>query len=581
MRTFWDAHRALSWVVIGVVAVLLVGICVLALIDWNALRPTVARAISARTGREAAINGDLKVHVFSWTPSVEVNGFTLSNPSWAEKPLMFGASRLAASVSLGRLLRGQIVIPQITLVDPVINLERDADGHGSWEFSPSTQASKAKTRPTRIPTIRSLRVENGSLDVIDLVRKLSFSGSFVIAESATKADPNALRIRARGTLNTKPFTLEVDGGPLLNLTPDTPYSLAARVAAADIRLKSNITIRKPFDLAILDVAFTVSGADLADVFYLTGIALPNTPPYELSATVHQNGSHFDIEDLEGRLGTSDLEGKGAFDKDGPRPKLTGAIHSNTLSLVDLEPTLGTPAKPATAKPSLAEHDLAHRKTAPSHAQDAADANAPPSLLLPTSRLQVKRVRGMDADITYDAAAVLSPKIPMRTVHFHLILDDGLLTMKPLSFVLDAGQFAGTVELNARQTVPQSSIDMRIEHVDLGQFTAKAMKTPPLTGEASGRFKLQGTGDSIHSFASGANGEIGVLVPEGEINAAIAELTGIDVARGLGLLATKSDAKSAIRCSVIDFGVTERSACHPDFLHRHLRRPHQRSRRCPS
>jgi uncharacterized protein involved in outer membrane biogenesis len=43
-----------------------------------------------------------------------------------------------------------------------------------------------------------------------------------------------------------------------------------------------------------------------------------------------------------------------------------------------------------------------------------------------------------------------------------------------------------------------------------------------------------------------------MVPNGEINEAIAELTGINVTRGLGLLLTKNETKTSIRCGVVDF-----------------------------
>jgi hypothetical protein len=43
-------------------------------------------------------------------------------------------------VSLGRLFRGQIVIPQIEMVEPVINLERDSQGRASWQLGTTTGA---------------------------------------------------------------------------------------------------------------------------------------------------------------------------------------------------------------------------------------------------------------------------------------------------------------------------------------------------------------------------------------------------------------------------------------------------------
>ena len=77
-----------------------------------------------------------------------------------------------------------------------------------------------------------------------------------------------------------------------------------------------------------DVKFVVTGDDLADVFYLTGLALPNTPKYRLAATVHVVGTQFKVDDLKGRLGSSDIAGQGEVETAGARPKLTAKLSSN-------------------------------------------------------------------------------------------------------------------------------------------------------------------------------------------------------------------------------------------------------------
>jgi uncharacterized protein involved in outer membrane biogenesis len=44
----------------------------------------------------------------------------------------------------------------------------------------------------------------------------------------------------------------------------------------------------------------------------------------------------------------------------------------------------------------------------------------------------------------------------------------------------------------------------------------------------------------------------IVIPHGEIRAAFAELTGINVLSGLGLLLTKETDKTDIRCGILDF-----------------------------
>jgi uncharacterized protein involved in outer membrane biogenesis len=545
-------HKKTKWAAIILALVVLVVVLVLAFFDWNLFRPTLARMITAKTGRPASIDGDLKVHVFSWHPSAQINGLKLGNPPWADRKTMFEAKRITVSVSLGRLLRGQLVLPLIDLDEPTINLERDAQGKASWELG-SAEGKPTPSKPTKLPTIQRLTIEGGHLHVVDLVRKLTFSGSLIASDGSGTKNESAFKIRSSGTLNAKPFRLDANGGPLLDLSPDKPYSFVTHLTASDIDLQTHVTVPKPFDLSLLDFTFTVTGDDLADVFYLTGLALPNTPKYRLSASVHLDGTHYTADDFKGRLGSSDIGGKFQVDTAGARPKLTAKLTSHQLNFVDLAPTLGETAPPAA---SLSASNTAATPSAPATAANDAPSDAPPTTndgrLLPDANLQVNRVRGMDADVTYAAASVTAPKLPMKEVNFHLVLTDGVLTLDPLSFVLDAGKFAGKVKIDARSDVPVTDIDMRLDSVDLAQFKSASMKQSPLSGTLSGRFNFHGAGSSVHKLAANSDGAVSVVIPHGQINDAIAELTGINVLKGLGLLLSKDPGQTDIRCGIVDF-----------------------------
>ena len=552
MRNYLRTHKLLAALGILASLLLIMGVAMIVVLNSNLLRPALTRVISSKTGRETAINGDVHSRLLSTEPSLEINKIVIANPPWAEKPVMFSAEKIRVSLSLGRLLRGQIVLPQLWLVKPVINLERDKQGRASWELGTEAGTPNGNTKPAKIPTLLSLTIEEGSLHVLDQVRKLRFEGSLIAAEEASPSDPSALKIRAKGSLNAKPFSLTVNGAALKDLTPKTAYPFTAKVTAADINLDTHITVEKPFDLGKLHIAFVITGNDLADVFYLTGLALPNTPPYRLAATVKVSGTTFTVDDLNGRLGSSDISGRVVVETRSKIPKLAARLSSKALNIVDLAPTLGAPSSGKTDTLSAdPQHQLA-TNVAPQSKRIVTEYQKLHDRLLPDSELQLDRVRGMDADVHYAAESVITPKVPVRQVSLSLRLDKGLLKFDPLSFVLDKGTFSGTVTIDARNEVPTSTVDMRIENVDLAQFKSASMKSAPLTGTLMGRMQINGTGDSVHKFASSAQGAISMIIPGGEIEAGIAELTGIDVTRGLGLLLGKNEQKTAIRCSVMDF-----------------------------
>jgi AsmA family protein len=523
--------------------------------DWNYFRPTLARIIAEKTGRHTVIRGNLRVHLWSFEPRAEIGGLTMDNPAWAQRSVMFSADELTVSVRLGRLLRGQIVIPEIKVVRPAIDVERDAKGRASWEFGSQDGRPQKSSRPAKIPTIRRLLIESGTIRVSDGIRKLKLDGTLNASDVAGQ-ESGGFELKCKGSLNDKPFQADLHGGPLINLDPDHPYQLTAHLNAADIKVDARTSFPKPFDMAQYSVKFEVSGNDLADVFYLTGLALPNTPPYRLSADVEHRGTLFHMGNLKGKLGASDIEGMVEIETGRARPKFIAKLRSDTLDMVDLAPTLGHPAAPANTlsaqtPPPATKH--AQRAAPPAAPAATPDAQPPASQwLFPDADLQVNRVRGMDADVTYQARSVVAPKMPMKEVRFHLLLNGGLLKLDPLSFVLDAGKFAGNVTIDAAKDVPESTIDMAIDAVDLSQFTSAKLKQPPLQGSLTGRLKVHGFGTSVHKLAASADGTVSVALPTGQMSEPLAELTGIDIVKGLGLLFSQKQPNVAIRCGVIDF-----------------------------
>jgi uncharacterized protein involved in outer membrane biogenesis len=553
--TFRKSHKIVAGVAIGILALVLCLVVFLALFDWNSARPAVSRWLTAKSHRPASIAGNLRVHPWSWNPTIEVEGLTLANPTWAQRSTMFTAQDLKITVSLGRLLRGQLVLPEITLTKPEINLERDARGRASWELSDATGSPKQDTDSTKLPTIRRLIIDNGQVHVVDRIRKLTFDGSLSAADGAGNGDSSAFKLHCRGSLNSRPFKLDFNGGPLINISPDKPYDFDADLNAADLNLEAKVSIPKPFDLGAFDAKFTVSGNDLADGFFITGLALPNTAKFRISGTVRRADTAYTVDDLNGRVGSSDLTGKVRVRITGSRPLLTAELNSKALNIVDLAPALGRPAPGATGlaatAPAGSLHKVAHgSNTAPG--SNTADSAPSSGLLLPDADLQLNRIRGMDADVTYRAGSITASKLPLKQVSLHLLLNQGVLKMDPLSFEFDQGRFSGSVIIDGAKDSPETTIDMGIDNVNLAEFKSAKAKEAPLQGELRGRVKIHGRGTSIHKLASVADGTISLAIPNGQVNEAIAELTGINVIKGLGLLFNNNQPQTAIRCGVVDF-----------------------------
>lgn len=543
----WRA--ALKWTALGIAGLLVLLLLVLAFADWNRLKGPIERMASARSGRVVKIDGALDVHIWSLTPRASVEGLVIGNPPWEADRPMVRVERLNVQLKLLPLLTGDIILPRVELVKPVVYLHRDTEGRANWTFENTRPSNAPAGEPPKLPVIRDFLIEAGRLTIRDEILKLQVDGTVQAHESIAKDEKFAFRVQGKGTINEQPFQLNVGGGPLLNLDPDEPYPFKLQVRAGDIRVESDGRVKKPFDLGQLELNVHAKGGDLADLYYLTQLALPNTPPFELSAHVVRDAKLVKVTKLAGKIGQSDITGELKVDASRKRAAVTGDLQSQQLRLADLAASLGS--EPATAG-SLQGKDSASK---PSTAKPA--AKNPNARLFPTSHLQVNRVRAMDADVRFEARKIDAGSVPMKKVAFHVKLDDGVLAVSPFAFELPQGQLSGSARIDARGKVPETKLDIRLKDLQLDQLKSKKPGAqPPLAGVIQGRATLEGRGDSVHDLMAGADGRVSFILPSGQVNAALAELTGINVARGLGLLLKGSDDKAAIRCGVAQFDVKD-------------------------
>ena len=512
--------------------------------DWNWLRGPIGRYASAQLKREVVITGDLRVHPWSLSPKVEAYGLRIGQPSWTRQlessaAPMAQVQRVAVQIKLLPLLRGQTVLPFLAIDRPDLRLLRAKDGRANWTFG-----TARSDKPLKLPTVQRLIINDGTLRVDDRPRGALFVGQVNARERADDRQGRFV-LEGKGSLNRSPFLAEITGGPLLNISPSRPYPFQADVRAGATRIRAQGQITRPFDLSRFETQLSVAGADLNRLHDLTGLTLPNTPPYRISGQLVRKGARYDFQNLAGRVGDSDIGGDLFVLTDRERPYLGAQLRSQRLDFDDLGSLVG--AAPATGRGETAS---AGQKV------EAAQRDAT-RRLLPDATLQVERVRAMDAKVSYQAETVNAPNLPLRKVSLDMTLEAGVLTLDPLAFTFSRGDLRGKVRLDARPAIPRTDIDVRLTNGRLEDFIPiQNGGKPVITGPVMARAKLTGVGDSVRRAASTADGVVTVVAPKGEIRQAFAELLGVNASKGLLLLLSDSDKQTSVRCAVADFSVKD-------------------------
>ena len=514
----------------GTVLLLALLLLFLALFQWNWLRGPIGDWASARYDREIELKGDLDVNLFSWTPSTQVRGLRIGGPDWALEEDTLKIADLQASIRLGALLAGRIEMPSVIITKPEVVLIATEDGRLSWVLDPDKPDDG---QGMKLPLINHLVIRDGTLSLEEQKRDITLKATISAREGS---DGQAgFHLDGRGTMNGTPLRLEIRGGPFINIRRDRPYAFKAELSGVGSTLIADGAITRPFDLGQFTATLSLEGRDLADLYLLTGITTPNTPPYRLSGMLKRDDSLFTFNDFSGRVGTSDLSGDLKVDRVSDRLRVDADLHSRLLDIDDLATVLGgTPTVTAGG--------------------DTVMSSGAGAKLLPTAPLNVERLRVMDGALRYRAARVKRNELDIRQVDLGADLKDGVLNLDPVSFDFNRGSLNGTARINANRDTPYTTADFRLRGYPLESIVPVRGGAPVVTGSALGRAKLEGPGASVHDFAANSTGTLSLVVPQGRMRSAFAELLGINVTAGLGRLLSGDTGTSEIRCAVADFTV---------------------------
>jgi uncharacterized protein involved in outer membrane biogenesis len=242
-----------------VVAVPLAGYATLrVLLRDDVLRPRLIAAVHQATGRDLTLSGPIGLKL-SLVPTVTLEGVTLSNAPGGSRPQMLTARRVEARLALIPLFSRRVAFEQVTLIEPDLLLERDAQGRGNWVFAPAPPAEAppparetgrpaAPAAPVQL-SVAAIGIEGGRLSWRDA--GAARAEVLDIRTLLLRAPDPAAPITFDGQLALREVPLAVQGqaGPLPRLlgTTATPESwpLSLTLAAPGVQVVLDASASRP------------------------------------------------------------------------------------------------------------------------------------------------------------------------------------------------------------------------------------------------------------------------------------------------------------------------------------------------
>ena len=538
-------RRALIWVgsVFGIIVI--AAVIFVATLDANKAKGYISAAVSKATGRQLTIGGDLQVD-FGWISRLRASQIQFENASWSKYPQMTEVGLVDVQIDVWQLLsKFRLVLPSITVSQPKVILEKNADGAANWEF----QAAPAVTEPavpqkrTEFPIIEKVVIEDGTFLFNNQQTNTQLELKLTQAEAAGFLE-EPVKLKVKGTYQKLPLSLSLDGGSYENLrSSKDPYPLQINVGVGKLKVNINGNLTEPLAMKGEDVTLDVQGEDMANLFPLIRLVFPSTPPYKLKGHLKHEGQVWSFSNFSGRVGDSDLSGTIRVDTEPKRPVMKADLISNLVDFKDLAGFIG--GKPGSGSDETASDEQEKQAAATKEESDR---------IFPDQPYDLERLRAMDADVRLRAKRILAPNLPIDDLNAKLSLSDGVLKFNPTVFGVANGRIEIYSTFDGSKQPSKVNIDARLRQLDLKRFLKSefAQKT---IGPIGGRIVLSGTGQSFRDLMATASGNTFVMMSGGEISELLVRLAGLNVARALGVL-VRGDKPIPIRCALLDLQATD-------------------------
>lgn len=599
----WGARRLARWglgavgLLVGLVVVLVV---VVAAMDWNRAKPWLNDTVSEATGRHFAIEGDLSVAWrwpqpleegwHRWIPGATVTAerLVMDNPSGFSTPFeeqrtartpavsakassatdaapaphtMARIESATATVRLLPLLGQMLSVETVDLTAPDIALARTENGSNNWTFQ-----RKDGPKSGWSFDVDRLLVHQGVIGYADGMKDLDIKVRIDTIEptlpSRTASTPTQNASPASAAAIAKPSSrapyglrFELDGryakakikgsgraGKVISLRNKViNYPLQINASAGSLALEAEGILANPGALSGLDFQVRLKGASMADLYALTGLVLPNTPPFEtdgrLTGSLEPERAVWEYNNFDGKVGQSDLHGSLKYTSGKPRPRLTGEMSSNQLRLSDLGPTLGT--------------------NAPDNAHRGRDKKGTRGKVLPDSKFAAERWNAMDMDIVFKGRHIIRPQsLPLENLSLRAVMDNAQLKLAPLTFGVAQGKIESEVRIDGRAPPLKAQIEGKVQGLQLSALFPKIELMKKSFGRMDGAIALASRGNSVAGLLGQGTGEMRLYVRDGTLSKQMLDLAALNVGSIIVGKLFGDDKEVHLRCAVADFTVVD-------------------------
>ncbi len=584
--------------------------------DVNQYKGQVVQLVKDNTGRDFDISGKLKL-VPSLIPTIAVEGVSLGNASWAKEKNMLSVSKFEVQVSLMPLLKKNIQVNRIILIEPNIHLETNKEGVGNWVFAKKTDKKETTSDETASGDMPSLNVNEVVIKEATLVYSDGVKGvtqKLSINELSIEADSfsNPLELVLDASFNDIPISASGKLGSVNSLTGNKEFPVDINASVNNIEFAVKGAIAKPKDAKGIDVTMSLNMDSLTSVSEITKSLnmepskpvsgktkqeLPAVGPINISGNFVEKDGAYSLNNLKANIDKTTITGSGKIADPENLKGVTFSIDLNSPSLSDLNTLAGSELPnmaPLSFSGKLSDKDnsyeakgfklqvgdikisgdasanISGKRPALTASLKADTLNLTPFMseekekqkkekVFPADALPLDKLKTADANITFKTKKLITKDITVDDVDLSLILKNGNLKISKKGKTA-GGTLAANINLDGSSGKSATlNNEITLKQVELGQIQAIKEKDLLTGGKTDVSIKLKGKGASVSAIMAKANGKILIKTGKGKLSNSALDTASADILVGtLSMLSpdAKKEDGSILECAVVNFNIKD-------------------------
>ena len=180
--------------------------------DASPFKPTVVAAVKQATGRDLVIDGPAHFALLP-TPRIVADNVRFANAAGTKDAQMLDVKSISIGPAWLALLAGRLEIGEVTLVRPMVVLERDAKGTPNWDFASAPSPTGAAGNGADLRVGR-LRIRDGKVSYLDPTQGVAITAENIDMTGSVGSPAGPFSLRGSATINGTAFKIDASVGAL-------------------------------------------------------------------------------------------------------------------------------------------------------------------------------------------------------------------------------------------------------------------------------------------------------------------------------------------------------------------------------